>query len=47
MATKTSDRNTLDSYLYTQVIGELNEQFTVKVVLRDGTTFIFPDFVFN
>ncbi|MEL6580780.1 MAG: DUF1822 family protein [Cyanobacteria bacterium J06621_12] len=47
LATKTSDRNTLDSYLYTQVIGELNEQFTVKVVLRDGTTFIFPDFVFN
>ena len=45
--TKTVDRDTADSYLYTQVIGELNEQFTVRITLADGTAFIFPDFVFN
>ncbi|MEL6912391.1 MAG: DUF1822 family protein, partial [Cyanobacteria bacterium J06598_4] len=45
--TKTVDRNTADSYLYTQVIGELHEQFTVTITLADGTTFVFPDFVFN
>ncbi|MEL6928284.1 MAG: DUF1822 family protein [Cyanobacteria bacterium J06600_6] len=45
--TKAIDRDTSDSYLYTQVIGELNEQFTVRVILRDGTAFTFPDFIFN
>ncbi|MEO1341797.1 MAG: DUF1822 family protein [Cyanobacteria bacterium J06635_13] len=45
--TKTVDRDTADSYLYTQVIGELHEQFTVTITLADGTTFVFPDFVFN
>ena len=44
---KINDRDTSDSYLYTQVIGELDEQFTVKLTLEDGTAFIFPDFVFN
>ena len=44
---KTVDRNTSDSYLYTRVIGELNEKFTVKVSLGDGTTFVFPDLIFS
>ena len=39
--------NTDDSYVYTQVIGELNEQFIVSIILADGTAFTFPNFVFN
>ena len=39
--------NTDDSYIYTEVIGELNEQFSVSVILADGTAFTFPNFVFN
>ena len=44
---KIISENTDDSYIYTQVIGELNEQFTVSIILADGTTFTFPNFVFN
>ncbi|MEM8831825.1 MAG: DUF1822 family protein [Cyanobacteria bacterium P01_G01_bin.19] len=39
--------DTADSYLYTQVIGELDEQFTVNVRLNNGETFVFPNFAFN
>ncbi|MEM7590277.1 MAG: DUF1822 family protein, partial [Cyanobacteria bacterium P01_A01_bin.83] len=44
---KTITENTYDSYIYTQVIGELDEQFTVSVKLPDDTEFTFPKFVFN
>ncbi|MEM9510154.1 MAG: DUF1822 family protein [Cyanobacteria bacterium P01_E01_bin.35] len=44
---KTITENTYDSYIYTQVIGELDEQFTVSVSLPDDTEFTFPKFVFN
>ncbi|MEM8718265.1 MAG: DUF1822 family protein [Cyanobacteria bacterium P01_G01_bin.39] len=44
---KTITENTYDSYVYTQVIGELDEQFTVSVKLPDDTEFTFPKFVFN
>ncbi|MEL6441629.1 MAG: DUF1822 family protein [Cyanobacteria bacterium J06621_8] len=36
-----------NSYLYTQVIGELEESFTVTVSLSDDTAFTFPKFIFN
>ncbi|MEM8828795.1 MAG: DUF1822 family protein [Cyanobacteria bacterium P01_G01_bin.19] len=39
--------DTEDSYIYTQIIGDLSEQFTVSVVLANGDRFIFPDFAFN
>ena len=46
--------DTNDSYIYTQVIGELDEQFTVKIILADGDReasrrhrIIFPNFVFE
>ena len=35
------------AYLYTQVIGELNEQFTVTITLANGDRVIFPTFVFS
>ena len=38
--------DTADSYLYTQVIGELDEQFTVSVKANDGKI-TFPNFAFN
>jgi hypothetical protein len=39
--------DTADSYLYTQVIGELDEQFTVTITLANGETITFPNFVFD
>ncbi|MBE9044833.1 DUF1822 family protein [Pleurocapsales cyanobacterium LEGE 10410] len=39
--------DTADSYIYIQAIGELEEQFSVRVILTDGTTFTFPSFAFN
>ena len=39
--------NTDDSYIYTRVIGELNEQFTVRIVLTNGETITLPNFGFN
>jgi len=44
---KVVPQDTSDSYLYTQVIGELNEQFTVKIILADGDRITFPKFVFE
>ena len=44
---KIVEQDTEDSYIYSQVIGELNEQFTVGIILTDGTAFTFPNFVFN
>ena len=44
---KIVSENTDDSYIYSQVIGELNEQFTVSIILADGTAFTFPNFVFD
>ena len=43
---KTVDRDTDDSYIYSQVIGELSEQFSVSIILADET-FTLPNFVFN
>ena len=40
-------QDTSDSYIYTQVIGEFNEQFTVKIILADGDSITFPNFVFE
>ena len=39
--------DTADSYLYTQVIGELDEQFTINVKLSNGETVTFPNFAFE
>lgn len=39
--------DTDDSYIYTQVIGELDEQFTVSILLENGAAFTFPNFVFD
>lgn len=39
--------DTDDSYIYTQVIGELEEQFTVSVLLANGENITFPNFIFN
>ena len=38
---------TADSYLYTQVIGKLNEQFTINIILANGDRFTFPNFAFD
>ncbi len=35
------------SYLYTQLIGEMDEGFQVAVTLPSGTTHVFPEFVFG
>ena len=39
--------NTDNSYIYTQVIGELDEQFTINIILADGETYTFPNFIFQ
>ena len=39
--------DTNDSYIYTQVIGELQEQFIVSVALVNGEIITFPNFVFD
>ena len=44
---KVVPEDTADSYIYTQVIGELDEQFTTSVILGDGETVTFPNFAFN
>ena len=43
---KTVEQDTNDSYIYSQIIGELDEQFSVSIILLDET-FSFPNFVFN
>ena len=40
-------QDTDDSYVYTQVIGELNEQFTVEITTADGNSMTLPNFVFD
>ena len=44
---KIVERDTDDTYLYTRVIGELNEQFTVSITLANGERVTLPDFVFE
>ena len=44
---KVVPEDTDDSYIYTRVIGELNEQFTVKIILINGETITFPNFAFD
>ncbi len=44
---KVVPQDTDDSYVYTQVIGELNEQFTVEIILADGNSMTLPNFVFE
>ena len=44
---KVVSEDTADSYIYTQVIGELAEQFTVSVKLANGEILTFPNFVFD
>lgn len=39
--------DTDDFYIYTRVIGELNEQFTVNIILTNGESFTFPNFAFQ
>ena len=39
--------DTDNSYIYTRVIGELNEQFTVSILLANGETITFPHFAFQ
>lgn len=39
--------NTDNSYIYTQVIGELDEQFAINIMLADGETYTFPNFIFQ
>ena len=44
---KIVEEDTDDSYIYTRVIGELDEQFTVSIALANGETIIFPNFAFQ
>ena len=44
---KIVESDTDDTYLYTRVIGELNERFTVSIVLANGERVTLPDFVFE
>ena len=44
---KVVSQDTDDSYVYTQVIGELNEQFTVEITTADGNSMTLPNFVFD
>jgi len=44
---RVASSETADSYLYIQVIGKLDEQFTVNISLKNGETFVFPTFAFN
>ena len=44
---KVVPEDTDDSYIYTCVIGELNEQFTVRIVLTQGESITFPNFAFD
>ena len=43
---KIVEEDTDDSYMYTRVIGELEERFTVSVRLANGTSMTFPEFAF-
>ena len=43
---KTVAEDTADSYLYTQVIGELEEEFTANITLNNDTITL-PNFAFN
>ncbi|GAB4545662.1 MAG: hypothetical protein Tsb0014_39920 [Pleurocapsa sp.] len=43
---KEVEQDTDDSYVYTRVIGELDEQFSVSISLTDGTAITFPSFAF-
>lgn len=44
---KIVERDTEDTYLYTRVIGELDEQFTISITLANGESITFPDFAFQ
>ncbi|MDJ0899517.1 MAG: DUF1822 family protein [Xenococcus sp. MO_188.B8] len=44
---KVVPEDTEDSYIYTRVIGELEEQFTISIVLANGESITFPDFAFD
>jgi len=44
---KIVEQNSEDSYLYSRVIGELDEQFLVNITLENGETLILPLFCFN
>ena len=44
---KVVPEDTEDSYIYTRVIGELEEQFTISIVLVNGESITFPDFAFD
>ncbi len=44
---KVVPEDTDDSYIYTRVIGELNEQFTVRIILTNGESITFPNFAFQ
>lgn len=44
---KVVPEDTYDSYIYTQVIGELEEQFIVSISLANGEMITFPNFVFS
>ena len=44
---KIVSEDTTNSYIYTQVIGELDEQFTVNIILANGDRLVLPNFAFN
>jgi hypothetical protein len=39
--------DTENSYIYTRIIGELSEQFTVSIILTSGENITFPKFVYQ
>lgn len=44
---KIVEQNSEDSYLYSRVIGELDEQFIVSITLDNGESLVLPPFYFN
>ena len=44
---KVVPEDTEDSYIYTRVIGELEEKFTISIVLANFESITFPDFAFD
>ena len=44
---KIVEPNSADSYLYSRVIGELDEQFTVSITSNNGETLVLPPFGFE
>ncbi len=42
-----AETDTADTYLYSRVIGEMNEQFTVSITLATGETISLPQFAFQ